>query len=194
DPGGLLAEVERQLARWPKHRMAEDLSQRYAGWLRAFAALASGRAALAREHVAELERGELIRRALTPHALRAEIELLRGLIHVAAPALQRERVQRSIARLEADPRPYGGAFAHTLRAALALRAGRSATHALAAAELAARRGGLSALAASASAMQALVSSQSLGGPDGRMFLRAQGVVHPERFARFWFAPWTLEQR
>jgi len=196
-PHELLAEVDDQLQRWPRHPMVEDLSFRYGHFLRTFACLALGRPAEAERHLTILRRDPSRFFVYMPRALRAEHETLYGLVGLSVQTPRLAEAQKLARSLTADPRGYGRALGSTLQAAIALRTRSDPNTALLRAHSEATEAGMLGLAESAR----LKLGQLLGGDRGRAhvteavrWFHEQGVVSPDRFASFWLTPWSIEGR
>jgi hypothetical protein len=194
EPRELLAEVNDQLARWPRHPMVEDLSLRYGQLLRAFACLAMGDAARADQHLSELRRNPARFFVYMPRALRAEHETVHGLVALAACPPRLAEVEKYVRSLRGDPRPYGRALGDLLAAASALRTNDTAEVALRRAETSCDAAGMLALAESARWQRAKLSTSPESATLRRAtqaWFDAQGVVIPEHFSGFWLTPWKL---
>jgi hypothetical protein len=193
----LAADIEGQLARWPKHTMVRDVSLRcYGGWLRAFCALARGDAAGAQGDIARLRAQFSGPLAFMPRAQCAEYEMLSGLVAIALPQPHWAEARRTIRRLRRDPRRYGPALSGVLEAARCLRAEQDATSALAFAEQACANAEMAGLWASVRLVKAHVAGNrgDASAEAARCWLSGQGVVDPLRFAQFWLTPWVLRAR
>ena len=204
-PTELLDEVNDQLARWPRHPMVEDLSFRYGHFLRTFACLAMGQRDQADQHLSVLRSNPARFFVYMPRALRAEHEMLYGLVGLSAREPRLREVAKLARNLTADPRGYGRALGSTLAAALALRvearprarersSEANASTALLRAHRECTEAGMLGLAASAR----LQLGKLLGGGEGKQhqleaerWFAEQEVRSPERFASFWLSPWQL---
>jgi hypothetical protein len=197
EPHELLAEVDDQLARWPRHPMVEDLSLRYGHLLRAFACLALGQPARADAHLAALRSNPARFFVYMPRALRAEHEVVHGLVALAVDPPRLAEVAGYVRSLRADPRPYGRALGDLLAAAAALRTGDTAEIALRRAEASCDGAGMHALAESARWQRASLLETAQGAQLRRAaqaWFDAQDVVSAQHFVEFWLLPWKLPPR
>jgi hypothetical protein len=197
EPRELLAEVDDQLARWPRHPMMEELSVRYGHLLRAFACLALGEPARADAHLAALRRNPARFFVYMPRPLRAEHEMVHGLVALAVEQPRLPEVARYVRSLRADPRPYGHALGDLLAAAAALRTSDTAEIALRRAEASCDAAGMRALAESARWQRAALLEGQEGADlqaGAQAWFDTQGVVSAEHFVKFWLQPWSLARR
>jgi hypothetical protein len=176
--------------------MVEDLSLRYGHLLRAFARLALGQPAQADQHLQELRRNPARFFVYMPRALRAEHEVVHGLVALAVERPRLAEVARYVRSLRDDPRPYGRALGDLLAAASALRTRDTAENALQRAEESCAAAGMRALAECARWQRAAL----LPVPAGTELRRAaqawfdeEGVASAEQFASFWLMPWALPE-
>jgi hypothetical protein len=197
EPRELLAEVDDQLARWPRHPMVEDLSLRYGQLLRAFACVALGEPEQADAHLAALRRNPARFFVYMPRALRAEHDVVHGLVALAVERPRLAEVARYVRNLRADPRPYGRALGDLLAASAALRTGDSAESALRRAEQSCDAAGMRALAESARWQRAALLDGAAGlelRRTSQAWFDAQEVVSAEHFVKFMLLPWSLAAR